>query len=61
VELRQTNRELMKEKEILRSLPRRETHSAMTSPSYIYPGTDPASGMSWTVIANFCIIKCPVQ
>jgi hypothetical protein len=56
-ELQQANRDLIKEKEILRSLPHRETRSTMTSPSYISPGTDPASGVSWMVITNFCIFR----
>ncbi|KDR21241.1 centrosomal protein of 135 kDa isoform X2 [Zootermopsis nevadensis] len=45
MELQQANRDLLKEKEILRScidsLPNKETHSTMTSPC-----ADPASGMS---------------
>ncbi|XP_023719195.1 centrosomal protein of 135 kDa isoform X2 [Cryptotermes secundus] len=49
-ELQQANRDLIKEKEILRSLPHRETHSTMTSPTYISPGTDPASGVSWMAV-----------
>jgi hypothetical protein len=50
LELLQANHELIKEKGILRSLPHRKTYSTMTSPSYICPSTDPASGMSWWAI-----------
>lgn len=56
MELQQANRDLLKEKEILRScidsLPNKETHSTMTSPC-----ADPASGMSLKVIANVYIFR----
>jgi hypothetical protein len=50
LELLQANHVLNKEKGILRSLPHRKTYSTMTSPSYICPGIDPASGMSWRAV-----------
>jgi hypothetical protein len=61
MELQQTNRELIKEKEILRAridaIPKRETHSTMTSPPYVSAVTDAADGMSLKVITNICIVR----
>jgi hypothetical protein len=60
MELQQANRELVKEKEILRScidsLPKKETHSMMTSPC-----ADPAAGMSLKVIANVYIFRLSLE
>jgi hypothetical protein len=61
MKLQQENHELVKEKEILRtcidSLPNRETHSTMTSPSFMAPGVDPVTGMSLKVITYFYIFR----
>ena len=62
MELHQTNRELVKEREILRSCidaaPKRETHSTMTSPPYVSAVTDAASARSLEVTTDVCIVRC---
>jgi hypothetical protein len=61
MELQQTNRELIKEREILRSridaVPKRETHSTMTSPPYVSAATDAASAMSLEVTTDVSIVR----
>jgi hypothetical protein len=60
MELQRANRELVKEKEILRShidsLPNKETHSTMTSPY-----ADPASSVSLNVITNVYILRLSLE
>ena len=59
--LQQTNHELMKETEFLRSCidaaPKRETHSTMTSPPYVSAVTDTASAMSLEVTTDVRIVS----
>jgi len=59
--LQQTNRELVIERESLRSridaAPKRETHSTMTSPLYVSTATDAASAMSLEVTTDICIVR----
>jgi hypothetical protein len=61
MELQQTNCELVKEREILRSYvdaaPKRETHSTMTSPLYTSAVTDAASALSLEVTTDVCIVR----
>jgi hypothetical protein len=61
MELQQTNCELVKEREILRSCidaaPKRETHSTMTSPLYVSAITDAASAVSLEVTTDVCIVR----
>jgi len=61
MELQQTNHELVKEREILRSCidaaPKRETHSTMTSPLYASAVTDAASAVSLEVTTDVCIAR----
>jgi hypothetical protein len=65
MELQQANRELVKEKEILRShvdsLPNKATHSTMTSPGLTSPYADPASAVSLNVITNVYILRLSLE
>jgi hypothetical protein len=65
MELQQANRELVKEREILRSridaVPKKETHSTMTSPCATSPSTDSATEMSLKVTVNVYIHRLSLK